>query len=57
MTEYQDLSAEERRRLAEERWNKEFGPAISPQKKMAYGALFVIAFFGILAAVFYSATY
>ena len=57
MTEYQDLSAEERRRLAEERWNKEFGPAISPQRKMAYGALFVIAFFGILAAVFYSATY
>ncbi len=57
MTERQEPTEEERRRLAEERWNKEFGPKISPIKKFAMIAIFVVAFFGILAAVFNTATF
>lgn len=52
-----DPGEEERRRLAEERWNKEFGPEASPRKKLWMVIFFLVAFFGILAAVFNSATY
>jgi hypothetical protein len=57
MTDGKQPTEEEQRRLAEERWNKEFGPEASPRKKFLMIALFVVAFFGILAAVFNSATY
>lgn len=53
----QDQDEEERRRLAAERWAKEFGPEISPQRKIVTFILFLAAFFGILAMVFGSAHY
>ncbi len=57
MTDRKQPTEEEQRRLAEERWNKEFGPQASPRKKFLMIALFVVAFFGILAAVFNTATF
>ena len=57
MTDGKQPTEEEQRRIAEERWNKEFGPAVSPRKKLLMVALFLVAFFGILAAVFNTATF
>ena len=57
MARRSDLEDEERRRIAAEKWEKEFGPEASPRKKFWMVAIFVVAFFGLIAAVFNSATF
>lgn len=48
---------DERLKQMEERWEKEWGPEIPPSRKWILGIVFLLTFFGILAAVMLSAEY
>lgn len=49
------MSEEERRvQEMESRWEKEFGPQISPRRKWLSGLLMIVAFIAVIALAFLS---